>query len=82
MTSAACVAAYAIAVISAYGRRHVNMLIIALERMLGCRMTIYTAWIHDHLRGFSEKRARSHLGILDIRERGRRTQLIGILRRR
>jgi hypothetical protein len=58
------------------------MLIIALERMVVCRMTIYTAWIHDHLGGFGEKRARPHLRVLDTRELGRRTQLIGILGRR
>lgn len=58
------------------------MLIIALERVIACRMTIYAAWIHYYPCGFSEKRARAHLGILDAGKRSGRSQLIGILRYR
>jgi hypothetical protein len=32
----------------------VDMLIVALERTVGCRMTTHTAWIHYHLCGFGE----------------------------
>ena len=81
VTGAASIPGYAAAVISAGDRRRVDMLIVALERTVGCRMTTHTARIHNHLRGFGEKRARTRLGILDARELGRRTQLAGILRR-
>ena len=77
VTGAASIPGYAAAVISAGDRRRVDMLIVALERTVGCRMTTHTARIYYHLCGLGEKRARARLRILDARELGRRTQLAG-----
>src|SRR5712672_237594 len=70
------------AAVAAARRRHVGVPIVALERAVGCRMAIHAAGIHDHFRGFGEKRARARLGILDARELRWRPQRTGILRRR
>ena len=70
------------AAVAAARRRHVDVLIVALERAVGFRMAVHAAWIHDHFRGFGEKRARARRRILDARELRWRAQLAGILRRR
>jgi hypothetical protein len=59
VTGAASIPGYAAAVMSAGDRRRVDMLIVALERTVGCRMTTHTARIHYHLCGLGEKRARA-----------------------
>ena len=73
VTGAARITGYADAASSAGDRRHVDVLIVALEWTVGCRMTTHAAWMHYHLCCFGEKGARARLGILDTRELGRRT---------
>src|SRR5882757_9362853 len=77
-----CISGNAAAVTSAADRRHVIMLIVPLERTVGRRMTIHTAWIHNHLCGFGEKRTGARLSIQDSRKLRGRTQFVGILRHR
>ena len=66
MTGAARVARHTRAVSSADGRGHVDMLIVALKRIVGRRMTIHAARIHYYFCSFGKERARARLGILNI----------------
>jgi hypothetical protein len=76
MTGRTLIACHAVPAIAARRRRLMQVVVIALQRPVACRVAVHAARMGDNLGGFREQRARARCRIRNAAEGGGRPQFL------